>query len=103
MDLSFNPSVVSGSMGEEDISRRITLLHHRPVADAACGLLPRHRKHIPERVFERRREIEALPALDGTGCKPTVQFNCMYKKGLNKHFLFISQSNGLARADGRTR
>lgn len=67
--------------------------------DTACGLLPRHRKHIPERVFERRREIEALPPLYGTGCKPTV---CI-KKSLNKHFLFISQSKSLARADGRTR
>lgn len=78
--------------------RLISLLYHCPMADTACGLF-----FAPVQEVHSRESIETCSlGLCSTGLDATpLWFNCMYeKKGLTKHFPFISQPNGLARAAG---
>lgn len=79
--------------------RLISLLYHCPMADTACGLffLPPYRKCIPKGASRRVPSGCARRGWMQPHYGLTV---CMKKKGLTKHFPFISQPNGLARAAG---
>lgn len=87
------PDDPSGSSWSLCFLRLISLLNHCPMASTVCGLnrgsaFPREYWDVLPRLHSAR--LDANP----------LRFNCMYEKRLSKHFPFISQSNGLARAAG---